>query len=292
MLLATVRNLAANHPVAVLLRSHFEGTTVINNLAVNVLIQPGRSVDQLIGTDLDAAYELLGRERLGFSFRSHYLDRALRHAGTHDERVLPDYPYRDDGRAVWAAIAGWATDFVAAYYLSDAAVLADPELQSWAAEIASDGGGRIRDFGATPGQIADRQDLAEILTMVIWLAGPQHAAVNFPQQPDMAFLPANPLAGFGPEPTGRGHTERDWLDNFPPIDCAIAQQSVMTLLGSVHYTRLGDYGHSFAGRAAAAGLARFRRSLVDIEAQLVDRDRKRSSYPYLRPSQVPQSTNI
>ena len=42
-------------------------------------------------------------------------------------------------------------------------------------------GGAIRDFGAGAGTIADRTDLAEILTMVIWTAGPQHAAVNFTQ---------------------------------------------------------------------------------------------------------------
>ncbi|WP_163573490.1 lipoxygenase family protein [Fodinicola feengrottensis] len=43
VLVAAVRNLAANHPVAVLLRRHFEGTMSINKLAVELLIQPGRA---------------------------------------------------------------------------------------------------------------------------------------------------------------------------------------------------------------------------------------------------------
>jgi len=47
VLIAAVRNLAANHPVAVLLRRHFEGTMSINKLAVELLIQPGRAVEYL-----------------------------------------------------------------------------------------------------------------------------------------------------------------------------------------------------------------------------------------------------
>jgi arachidonate 15-lipoxygenase len=292
IMLATVRNLAAVHPVAVLLSSHFEGTAVINKLAVNVLIQPGRAVDKLIGADLDGAYALLGRERLGYSFRGNYLPNRFARAGVADGDALPDFPYRDDARLLWDAIAGWAADFVAAYYHSDAEVLADRELQAWAAEIDAPDGGRIRDFGANPGQIDDRNDLTEILTMIIWVAGPQHAAVNFPQLPDMAFLPANPLAGFSAEPTGRGHTERDWLANFPPIDCAINQLSVMTELGSMHYTTLGDYRRAFVGSVAAPGLARYRDRLGRADDEIRRRNRTRPAYPFLAPASVPQSTNI
>jgi hypothetical protein len=52
IMLAVVRNLAAVHPVAVLLRRHFEGTMSINKLAVDVLIQPDRAVEYLMGSDL------------------------------------------------------------------------------------------------------------------------------------------------------------------------------------------------------------------------------------------------
>ena len=44
VLLAAVRNLAANHPVAVLLRRHFEGTFSINKLAVELLTEVGRGI--------------------------------------------------------------------------------------------------------------------------------------------------------------------------------------------------------------------------------------------------------
>jgi arachidonate 15-lipoxygenase len=97
---------------------------------------------------------------------------------------------------VWQAIRRWAGEFVDGYYRSDADVREDHKLQARAAEVASPEGGAIRAFGASPGEIADRTDLAEILTMVIWRAGPQHAAVNFTQKEHLGYLPANPIAGY------------------------------------------------------------------------------------------------
>ena len=84
-------------------------------------------------------------------------------------------------------------------------------------------------------EIADRNDLAEILTMVIWTAGPQHAAVNFTQLEHLSYLPANPLAGFTDEPRGRDHTLDDWLANLPPLDVAVQRLSdELPRLGAQH----------------------------------------------------------
>lgn len=293
VLIAAVRNLAANHPVAVLLRRHFEGTMSINKLAVELLIQPGRAVEYLIGSDLNSTYPWLAEHRSRRSFRGNYLPTVLASSRTDSVSALPHHPYRDDGLLVWQAIHRWVSDFVGAYYKSDVDVLGDHELQAWAAEVASPEGGQVRDFGATPGQILDRDDLVEILTMVVWTAGPQHAAVNFSQADHMAFTPANPLAGYTGEPTGRGHSEADWLANLPPLDVAVQQFCVMTFLGSVHHTVLGDYGSDFAGSAVAAPLERFREELAAVEDEVVARNRRRSRpYTYLQPSLIPNSTNI
>ena len=233
VLLAAVRNLASVHPVAVLLRRHFEGTMSINKLAVELLIQPGRAVEYLIGSDLKSTYPWIAEHRKTFSFTGNYLPAKLERAGTDGLGGLPYFPYRDDGLLVWTAIRRWAGEFVDGYYRSDADVREDHELQAWAAEVASPDGGAIRDFGATPGEIADRNDLAEILTMVIWTAGPQHAAVNFTQLEHLSYLPANPLAGFTDEPRGRDHTLDDWLANLPPLDVAVQQLCLFNFLGSV-----------------------------------------------------------
>jgi arachidonate 15-lipoxygenase len=293
VLLAAVRNLASVHPVAVLLRRHFEGTMSINKLAVELLIQPGRAVEYLIGSDLKSTYPWIAEHRKNFSFTGNYLPAKLERSGTDGLAGLPYYPYRDDGLLVWTAIRRWAGEFVDGYYRSDADVREDHELQAWAAEVASPEGGAISDFGASPGGIVDRNDLAEILTMVIWTAGPQHAAVNFTQLEHLSYLPANPLAGFTDEPRGRTHTLGDWLANLPPLDVAVQQLCLFNFLGSVHGTTLGDYEDDFKNTPVANGLRGFRLDLSATEDEIALRNRRRpQAYKYLRPSLIPNSTNI
>jgi len=293
VLLAAVRNLASVHPVAVLLRRHFEGTASINKLAVELLIQPGRAVEYLIGSDLKSTYPWIADHRKNFSFTGNYLPAKLERSGTDGAAVLPYYPYRDDGLLVWTAIRRWADAFVDGYYRTDADVREDHELQAWAAEVASPDGGAVRDFGLTPGEINDRTDLAEILTMVIWTAGPQHAAVNFTQLEHLTYLPANPLAGFTEEPRGRDHTLDDWLANLPPLDVAVQQLCLMNFLGSVRSTTLGDYEDDFKNTPVADGLRGFRLDLSAAEDEVTQRNRRRPhAYEYLRPSLIPNSTNI
>ena len=293
VLLAAVRNLASVHPVAVLLRRHFEGTASINKLAVELLIQPGRAVEYLIGSDLKSTYPWIADHRKNFSFTGNYLPAKLERSGTDGAAVLPHYPYRDDGLLVWTAIRRWADAFVDGYYRTDADVREDHELQAWAAEVASPDGGAVRDFGLTPGEINDRTDLAEILTMVIWTAGPQHAAVNFTQLEHLSYLPANPLAGFTEEPRGREHTLDDWLANLPPLDVAVQQLCLMNFLGSVRSTTLGDYEDDFKNTPVADGLRGFRLDLSAAEDEVTQRNRRRPhAYEYLRPSLIPNSTNI
>ena len=134
VLLAAVRNLAAVHPVAVLLRRHFEGTMSINKLAVELLIQPGRAVEYVIGSDLKSTYPFIAEHRKNFSFTGNYLPTKLARSSTDSLAGLPYYPYRDDGLLLWTAIRRWTDGFVDAYYRSDADVREDHELQAWAAE--------------------------------------------------------------------------------------------------------------------------------------------------------------
>ncbi|MDQ1645734.1 MAG: arachidonate 15-lipoxygenase, partial [Cryptosporangiaceae bacterium] len=68
---------------------------------------------------------------------------------------------------------------------------------------------------------------------------------------------------------------------------------VMTFLGSVHHTRLGDYRSDFTGTPAATAHGRFRDALAAAETEIAGRNRRRAQpYDYLRPSLIPNSTNI
>lgn len=286
---ATRRCLHVRHPVHALLQPHFEGTININIAARTSLIQPGKSVERLVGSDIFDNHKLAAKERLSYSFRGNYLPSRLNRFQVADTKLLPVYPYRDDALIVWQSIYEWVASYIEHYYRSDADVRADSEIQAWAREATNVG--KIRDFGVSPGSVRDRTDLTEILTMIIFTAGPQHAAVNFTQGTEMSFTPANPLAGYTPEPKGRGHTEKDWLDNLPPLDVAAHTLSILTQLAGIKHTSLGIYKPETA-LPVATQLARFALRLKEIEDIIDNRNKSRVPYIHLKPTRIPASINI
>jgi arachidonate 15-lipoxygenase len=141
-----------------------------------------------------------------YLFDEQFLPKALADRNVADADALPNYPYRDDALLYWKAIHKWVTDYIDTYYHAESDVVGDVELQRWATEIVSSEGGRIRGMSA----INSKEYLAEVLTMVIYTASVQHAAVNFPQWDYMSYVPNMPLAGYAPAPTSTAEaTEKD-----------------------------------------------------------------------------------
>jgi arachidonate 15-lipoxygenase len=121
-------------------------------------------------------------------------------------------------------------------YASEAASAADARLQQWVAELTSHQGSRLKNVGSLVDgveKIEARTQLPKILAIIIFTASAQHSAANFPQASIMSFAPAMPLAGYSPLPS-----DTVWLAMLPPLDQALTQLNVGTLLGPVHYTRL------------------------------------------------------
>ena len=213
--------------------------------------------------------------------------------GTDDPETLPLYPYRDDARLYWEAIREWVGAYLALYYPTNADVQSDPELKAWLAEIGAADGGRVSGFG--PGMAAPTVAyLTDAVTMILFTCSVQHAAVNFPQYDIMSYVPAMPLAGYSPAPTSKtGATAADHLAMFPPMDMAELQMELGYLLGTVHYTTLGQYpaGHFLDARVAEP-LARFQARLADAGRQIAERNATRVPYTTLAPAGIPQSINI
>lgn len=293
--MATRIHLHPNHPVHALLHPHFEGTAAINVGARTSLILPERGVDRLVGSKIEMNYPFLKEHRLAYSFKQNYLPDRLRLAGTNDKKTLPSYPFRDDGIMVWDAIESWVTDYVQLWYQDDAAVRRDGELQNWAREIAEVG--KVKDFG-TYGGITSISELVGVLTMTIFTAGPQHAAVNFSQGHEMLSPVVNPLAGYAPAPHKKDHSFQDFLNILPPLDVAVETWGILTLLAGVFSTRLGDYRQVFANEERVAGpLKTFNDKLKGVEAAITQANQQRRAlydleYLHLLPSRIPASINI
>lgn len=292
LVIATRRQLHSRHPIYGLLSPHFEGTMNINSLAVSRLIQDGQAVDRLVGSNQDSNHAIVATTRLDYSFSDNYLPVRLQRNGVDSTKALPTYHYRDDALPIWNAIHSWVTAYVDCYYQGDATVKADKELQAWAAEISSPNGGRVKDFAANGG-VNSKEQLIDTCTMIIFTAGPQHAAVNFPQLSDMTFLPGAPLSGYRPAPENRNMTKQDYLNFLPPLDVAITQWQMLQFLGSTYHTALGKYdlGYFVDPRIVAANL-KFLANLARIEGDIKKRNLSRTPYEHLLPSRIPQSTNI
>lgn len=187
---------------------------------------------------------------------------------------------------------------MAVYYASDGDVTGDVELAAWVGEVI--GSGKVAGFRPITG----RSQLVEVLTMVIFTASAQHAAVNFPQPSMMTYAPAICAMSAAPAPDSpSGKSEADWLKMMPPTLVALEKVNIHHLLGSVYHGRLGDYrqtGFPYAPvfsdrRVTASGgpLERFQARLKEVEATIRTRNQaRRKPYEYLLPSRIPASTNI
>lgn len=298
--LATARQLAPEHPLQVLLAPHFQGTLAINNAAVESLVAPGGFVDRLLPGTIESSTTLAVQAVERFRFNQEMFPRSLVNRGVADAQALPDYPYRDDGLLIWDCMHRWVEDYLALYYGSDADVAGDYELQGWLKELASPTGGRLQDIGED-GTIRTRAYLADLVTMVIFTASAQHAAVNFPQSYVMSYTPSLPLAAYAPLPGAPLATEPAGTDvllaYLPPLQQSFSQQTLMTLLGSVYFSALGAYdrytaGPYFQDARVAVPLKGFQARLGEAEATIARRNLRRIPYRSLLPSEIPQSINI
>jgi arachidonate 15-lipoxygenase len=293
--LATHRQLPPAHPLFKLLIPHFQGTLAINYAAHEFLVAPQGGVNGLLSSTIDNSRVLVVKGSQARGFNADMLPQRLKARGVNDQSTLPVYPYRDDGLSLWEAIGAWVKAYLSLYYSSNEEVKGDRSLQNWAAELVAFDGGRLQDFGDRgEGKIETLDYLIEAVTMVIFTASAQHAAVNFPQKGIMSFAPAMPTAGYDTaREIGTETTPNDWFNLLPPLEQAQSQLNLLTLLGSVYFTQLGTYedGH-FTDSRVVEPLTTFQKQLQDIEVEIDRRNLNRPVYEYLKPSKIPQSINI
>jgi arachidonate 15-lipoxygenase len=292
--MATHRQLPTNHPVSLLLRPHFACTLAINDAARRILVAPDGGVDRLLSSTIDNSRVLAVKGLQSYRFNDAMLPKQLQSRGVDDPDRLPIYPYRDDALLIWDAIHHWVSDYVSLYYATDQEVQQDRALQAWASEVTAHNGGRIRGFGEAEGGLQTQSYLVDALTLIIFTASAQHAAVNFPQRDVMSYAPAIPMAGYLPASVvAEEVTQQDYLKLLPPLDQAQRQYNLLALLGAVYYNKLGDYAPShFTDPKVNPLVQSFQHKLQQIEETIAQRNQTRPPYEYLLPSRIPQSINI
>jgi len=282
-----------SHPLRLLLKPHLEGTILINYTAYKRLLAPGGPIDSLFSGTIGSNCQLAIKEAKNHlaNFNGVAFPATLEKRGVDNSQQLPIYPYRDDGQRIWEAIHQWVNDYLHLYYRSDESVLIDKQLQNWAGELFSKGHCNIGENA--DGSIKTLDYLVQAVSTIIFTASAQHAAVNFPQSGLMTYAPAFPLGCYFPAPTN-SQQQQDFRDILPPLERAGLQIRVLYLLGSVYYTKLGDYSSSsFQNPPVKIALDKFKMNLNDIEAKILKEDSQRLvSYRFLLPSKIPLSINI
>ncbi len=290
---ATHRNLAEKLPLCRLLMPHFWGTLFINDQAQDKMIAPGGTVDEVMAGTIETTRGLAVKGIETYPFDQAFLPETFKARGVDDKELLPNYPYRDDSMLYWNAIHEWVSEYLAIYYRSDADLQGDTELAAWFQDLVSQDGGRVKGLN-TSSAFGTLDYLIDAVTLIIFTSSVQHAAVNFPQYDLMSYVPNVPGACYAKRRTRlTGATEQSYLDILPPLDQAQTQMEFLYLLGSVHYTKLGNYGRwQFKDRRVKAPCRKFQRTIENIDGIIKLRNQERRPYKFLIPKGIPQSINI
>nr|XP_058911104.1 polyunsaturated fatty acid 5-lipoxygenase isoform X3 [Kogia breviceps] len=262
--IALYRQLPAVHPIFKLLVAHVRFTIAINTKAREQLI---------------CEYGLFDKAR-----------------GMDNTEDIPYYFYRDDGLLVWEAIRAFTAEVVDIYYESDQVVEEDQELQDFVKDIYMYGM-RGRKASGFPESIQTKEKLSEYLTVVIFTASAQHAAVNFGQYDWCSWIPNAPPTMRAPPPTVKGVvTIEQIVDMLPDRGRSCWHLGAVWALSQFQDNELflGMYPEEhFIETPVKEAMARFRKNLDTIVSVIAERNKnKKLPYYYLSPDRIPNSVAI
>jgi arachidonate 15-lipoxygenase len=290
---AMERQLSTRHPLFVLLSPHLHGTLAINGAARDKLVVPGGQLDELLGPTLEGSLDLVRLGLSTFRLSDSSFGGDLRARGVDSKDALPEYPFRDDGALIHAAIDAFVSEYVRIAYASDADVAADLELRAFIDEVRGENGGRL---AGVPARVDSIAALVELVSFIVFAASAGHAALNYAQADFMGWAPNMPTASYAAAPTSRDATDASsaWAAMLAPQGIASKQLEFMWQQSQIRDDRLGHYplGH-FADPRVEAPLARFRAALEDAASVIEQREATRLlPYPYLAPKNLTASIHI
>lgn len=308
LIVAAHRQLSPRHPILTLLEPHFRFTLEINEGAKHSLIIPGGVVASVLSPSIEGSLSMVRDARLAWRFDQNLPHRLFELRGL-DASRLPEFPFRDDTLLLWDAIRDFVGAYLARYYASDEDVRQDFEAQAWVQEITSPQAAAFQGLSGLvytdgPDGKAARIDsldyLVEMVSLMIYTAGPQHANVNYAQYPMMSYLPSVAGTAYAPPPTSApvANPEAEYLKVLAPLDVALYQLSFGYLLSSVQYDTFGTYSDNprrpyFADEEAEKASIDFRLALNRIEAEIRKRNESRPlPYENQLPSMIPNSISI
>ncbi|KAK3282481.1 hypothetical protein CYMTET_9785 [Cymbomonas tetramitiformis] len=172
------RNLSTMHPIYKLLRPYFRYSLAYNAMARESLTSKGGMFEALFSLG-DQSLNLAIAEYQNWKFEDFGLPSSLESRGLTGEEHLPDYPYREDGLLIWAAVVDYVRDYVNLYYHADQDVKQDKELQNWYNDSFKTGHHRlVEEKKLTPEPMISRDLLTKTLVYLIWNSSAQNTILT------------------------------------------------------------------------------------------------------------------
>ncbi|ELW66751.1 Arachidonate 5-lipoxygenase [Tupaia chinensis] len=294
--IAMYRQLPAVHPIFKLLVAHVRFTIAINTKAREQLICEYGLFDKANATGGGGHVQMVQRAMQDLTYTSLCFPEAIKARGMDSTEDIPYYFYRDDGLLVWEAIKMFTAEVINIYYENDQVVEEDQELQDFVKDVYVYGM-RGRKASGFPKAIKSREKLSEYLTVVIFTASAQHAAVNFGQYDWCSWIPNAPPTMRAPPPTAKGVvTIEQIVDTLPDRGRSCWHLGAVWALSQFQENELflGMYPEEhFIEKPVKEAMARFRKNLEAIVSTIAERNKnKKLPYYYLSPDRIPNSVAI
>ncbi|CAL8298690.1 unnamed protein product [Merluccius merluccius] len=290
------RQLPAVHPVYKLLIPHVRYTIAINTKAREQLICECGIFDKANGTGGGGHVQLIQKAMKTLTYKSLCFPNNIKDRGMDDAEELPTYFFRDDGLKVWDATKSFVSDVVNIYYASDEVVQGDEEIQAFVKDVCSFG---MQDFDYCefPKSLKTLEELTEYLTVVIFTASSQHAAVNFGQYDWCSWVPNSPSTMRQPPPKQKGVVDIKLIvESLPDRGRSCWHLGAVWALSQFQENELflGMYpDEHFIEQPVKEAMAKFRKNLAKISNGIKERNEgKRLPYYYMSPDRIPNSVAV
>ncbi|MBN3324381.1 LOX5 lipoxygenase, partial [Atractosteus spatula] len=294
--IAMFRQLPAVHPIFKLLIPHVRFTIAINTKAREQLICECGLFDKANATGGGGHVQLVQRAMKDFTYQSMIFPEAIKLRGMESQEELPYFFYRDDGMRVWEVVKRFVTDVVNIYYDSDESVQNDEEIQAFVKDVSVFGMQDTENSGF-PKTIKTLEKLIEYLTVVIFTASAQHAAVNFGQYDWCSWIPNSPPTMRRPPPTEKGVTTIEFIiESLPDRGRSCWHLGAVWALSQFQENELflGMYpDEHFIEKPVKQAMQRFRKNLDEVASIIKERNKnKKLPYYYFSPDRVPNSVAV
>jgi arachidonate 5-lipoxygenase len=211
------RQLPPNHPLYKLLIQHCLFTVASGQMGRDLLVNGEDSVFSKILAIPGHECDLMRKRFKDFTVNELIMPRAFAERGVDDEKLLPNYHFRDDAMLIWNKLTEYVTKILSLFYKCDKDVADDTELQAFLTDLREHG---LRKSAGPPNGLPDKfaslPELVEVTTMIIFHSSCYHAALNFTQLDYFSFGPNYPSCMRRMPPSEKGVTTmQDVIDSLP-----------------------------------------------------------------------------